>query len=199
MLCLMRQSGIIKVGKIVRSIVVNLMDLLKESGGEAGVGAISSQLGLSSVDTGKLLEALSPALTQGLQKQSQSGDGLSKFRKALEKGNHQRYLQNPELLSANETKLDGNKILGHLFGSKDVSRNVAAHAATETGIDSALIRKVLPMLAPLVMGAVSKSTDAGKGLSDLSEGGLGSLAELFLGKDAGGGIKDILSLAKKFF
>ena len=178
---------------------MNLMDLLKDAGGDAGIGAISKQIGLSTGDAGKLLEALSPALTHGLQKQAASNDGLSNFKKALEKGSHQRYLQDPELLAREETRLDGNKILGHLFGSKEVSRNVAAHAAEETGIDSSLIKKLLPMLAPLVMGAISKSSDSGKTLSDASEGGLGSLAEVFLSKGDKSGIGDIVSLARKFF
>jgi hypothetical protein len=178
---------------------VDLMDLLKGTGADAGMGAISRQLGLSSGDAGKLLKALSPAVTHGLQRQAESNDGLSNFKKALEKGGHQRYLQDPELLSDEETRLDGNKILGHLFGSKDVSRNVAAHAAKETGIDSSLIRKVLPLLAPLVMAAVSKSTNAGKDLPSRAGGNLGGLAGMLLGKDKDSGIADIISLARKFF
>lgn len=178
---------------------MNLMDLLKDAGADAGIGAISKQMGLSSGDAGKLLEALSPALTHGLQRQSESDGGLSNFKKALESGSHQRYLQEPELLSQEETRLDGNRILGHLFGSKDVSRNVAAHAAEETGLDSSLIKKALPILATLVMGAVSKSSDSGKALSDSSEGGLGSLAGVLFSKGGDSGIGDIISLARKFF
>ena len=175
------------------------MDLLKDAGADAGIGTISKQLGLSSGDAGKLLKALSPALTRGLQKQSESDTGLSGFRKALETGGHQRYIERPELLSEDETRQDGNKILGHLFGSKDVSRNVAAQAAEETGLDSQLIKKALPFLATLVMGAVSKRSNAGKELSSASEGGLGALAGLLLGKNGVSGVDDMISLARKFF
>jgi hypothetical protein len=181
------------------SFIVDLMDLLKEAGADTGLGAISRQLGLSSGDTGKLLKALSPAVTHGLQRQTESNDGLSTFEKALKKGGHQRYLEDPELLAQEATRLDGNKILGHLFGSKDVSRNVAAHAAKETGIDSSLIKKLLPLLAPLVMGAVSKGTRGGEGLSGRDGGNLGALGKLLFGKDKDSGIGDIISLARKFF
>ncbi len=175
------------------------MDLLKDAGADAGIGAISKQIGISSGDAGKLVQALSPALTRGLQRQSDSDSGLSGFRKALESGGHQRYLESPELLSKDETRRDGNKILGHLFGSKDVSRNVAAHAAEETGLDNQLIKKALPFLATLVMGAISKKSNSGKELSGSSESGLGSLAGLLLGKDGGTGVDDIIGLARKFF
>lgn len=178
---------------------MDLMDLLKNAGADAGLEAISKNIGLSTGDAGSLLKALAPALTKGLQRQNESSEGVAGFRKALEKGAHQRYLQDPELLSREETRMDGNRILGHLFGSKDVSRNVAAHAAEETGFDSGMIKKALPMLATLVMGAVSKGSNSGKELSSPSEGGLGALAGLLLSKDGDSGIGDIISLARKLF
>ncbi len=69
------------------------------------------------------------------------------FKNALKNGNHQEYLKKPELMSSAESLQDGNNILGHLLGSKDVSRNVAAQAAESTGIDASLIKKALPMIA----------------------------------------------------
>jgi hypothetical protein len=41
-------------------------------------------------------------------------------------GKHEQYIVNPDIMSSMETLTDGNNILGHLFGSKDTSRNVAA-------------------------------------------------------------------------
>ena len=175
------------------------MDLLKKSGGDAGLGAIAKQVGLSTDDAGKLLEALSPALTHGLQRQSASEKDLSGFKKALESGHHQRYLAQPDLIGQEDTLLDGNKILGHLFGSKDVSRNVAAHAAEQTGFDSGLIKKALPMLAAVVMGAASKASNSGKDISNATTDGLGSLAGILLSKDGDSSIGDIINLARKFF
>jgi hypothetical protein len=49
-------------------------------------------------------------------------------------GGHQQYLDDPSRLGAAETLQDGNGILGHIFGSKDVSRQVAAQASANTGI-----------------------------------------------------------------
>lgn len=178
---------------------MDLMDLLKSAGADAGIGTITKSIGLSSGDAGNLIKALSPALTRGLQRQNESTDGAAGFARALQNGSHQRYVDDPESLASEATRLDGNKILGHLFGSKDVSRNVAAHAAEETGLDSSLIKKALPLLASLVMGALSKKSNAGKALTEESSGGLGSLAGILFGKGGGGGVDDIINLARKFF
>lgn len=96
-------------------------------------------------------------------------------------------------MSSLEGLTDGNNILGHLLGSKDASRNVAAQAAETTGIDVSLIKKALPMIAGLTMGAVSKSSDAGGSLTS-------SISDMF-GSLIGDGfdVDDVVGLAKKFF
>ncbi len=178
---------------------MDLLDLLKSSGGSDGIGELAGAVGLGSSDTDKLIGALAPALMRGLQKNTASDDGLAGLRNALQTGGHERYIDNPSLLRDEATRSDGNKILGHIFGSKDVSRNVAAHAAKETGIDSGIIKKVLPLLAGLAMGAMSKKSAGGRALgSSASQGGLGPLGDLLGGGD-GFGLDDVLGLAKKFF
>ncbi len=179
---------------------MDLLDLLKATGGNDSVDQLAKAIGLGSSDASKLVEKVAPALMRGLQKNTASDDGLAGLRRALETGGHDRYIDNPALLEAAETRADGNNILGHIFGSKDVSRNVAAAAAKDTGIDASLIKKALPLLATLAMGAMSKKTSHGRDLgASAKSGGLGPLGDL-LGKVSGsGGLDDILGMARKFF
>ena len=148
---------------------MDLLEMLQSSGGGDSIGQLASAVGLGSSDTSKLVASLAPALMGSLTKSATDGDGLSKLRRALETGGHDRYIDNPESMLADETRVDGNKILGHLFGSKDVSRDVARTAEKDTGIDAGLIKKALPLLATLAMGAMSKKSAGGKtsGLGDL--------------------------------
>jgi hypothetical protein len=174
---------------------MDLMDLLAKAGGDASVRKMGQQLGLGGADTGKLIAALAPALLKGMQNQGKTTGGFSGLEKALASGKHERYLDDPDLVSASATKDDGNNILGHLFGSKDVSRNVAADAAASTGIDASLIRKSLPILAAIAMGAMSKNSG---NTAESNTGGIGSL----LGALTGGGtsgLDGLLGMAKKLF
>ena len=174
---------------------MDLLKLLDSVGGVESLGKLAGNLGIDSSKAGDLVGALAPALMGGMQKQASSGSALSGFKNALQNGNHQQYLKDPNLMSSAAAVTDGNNILGHLLGSKDASRNVAAQAAESTGIDADLIKKALPLLAGLVMGAVSKSSDSGKSLDT------GSISNLLggLGGDDGFGVDDALNLAKKFF
>jgi hypothetical protein len=152
---------------------MDLLDLLKATGGGNSIGQLAKTVGLGSSDTSKLIASLAPALMGGLQKNASGGSGLAGLQSALQKGGHNRYIDNPDLMGSDDTRQDGNKILGHLFGGKSGSRDVATAAASDTGIDASLIKKALPLLATLAMGAMNKKSSGGSSI-----GGLGSLLGL---------------------
>ena len=60
------------------------------------------------------------------------------------------------MLQQEDTTQDGSSILGHVFGSKDVSRAVAGRAAEQTGIGADVLKKMLPVVATMVMAGLSK-------------------------------------------
>ncbi|MDX1481071.1 MAG: DUF937 domain-containing protein [Woeseiaceae bacterium] len=171
---------------------MDLMDLLKEADAGSSIAKIGDRLNLGSAETRAMIDAVAPALKRSLQKEVQSPTGLASLALALENGDHAKYVERPEVLETEAAVQDGNRILGHLFGSKDVSRNVAANAAQQTGISADLIKKALPLLAGLAMGALSKKSDGGRASTSV-------LSSLFGDDDGDFGIDDVLGLARKFF
>jgi hypothetical protein len=71
-------------------------------------------------------------------------------------------------------------ILGHVFGSKDVSRQVAARAGAQTGLGPEVMKRMLPLVATLVMGAMSRQT-AARGGASMAGAGAGGLLEMLGG------------------
>ena len=69
----------------------------------------------------------------------------------------------------------GNQILGHIFGSKDKSREVASQASEQSGVDSSILKKLLPIVAGAV--AMHYATKRREGGSAGAGGGgiLGSI------------------------
>jgi hypothetical protein len=99
----------------------------------------------------------------------------------------------------------GNDVLGSIFGSRDVSRTVAQNAATRTGLDPGLLKRMLPILAMLVAGYMARQrgdatlppTQAGSGgLGDVLGGLLGGAAPARQGAPAGGGLASMLDFNK---
>jgi len=131
-----------------------------------------------------------------------SQSGLEGLIGALTSGNHDRYYDQPNTLGNSNTRLDGNGILGHILGNKDASRSLAGHASAKTGIDSTLIKKLLPVIATVVMGAMNKraSSDGmlGRQQAAPSNNGVMDLLSGFL--DVGGDgsiIDDVLRIGAK--
>ncbi len=176
---------------------MSLLKTILEAQGGASVGQLAKQFGLDSSQTNSALAQLIPALAGGLKNNVNQG-GLGSLISALNKGNHQQYLDNPSQLANQETALDGNAILGHLFGSKEVSREVAGRASNSTGIDSSLLKKMLPIVATMVMGGLSKQSSAGGNLAQLLGGsqnqssGIEGLLTSFLDEDGDGSMVDDL-------
>jgi len=178
---------------------VNLLEsILDSKGGGNAISQIARQVGLPEGLAQQAVGALAPALSRGLQRNAAKPGGLESLLGALQKGNHQRYVDEPETLARESSVEDGNAILGHVLGSKDVSRNVAANAANETGIDASILKKMLPMVGAVAMGSLSKQT--GGQLGALGGGdALGALSG-FLDTDKDGSATDeLLDLAKKLF
>jgi hypothetical protein len=135
---------------------MNLVETILNAGGGAAARTVGSQLGLGQHETMTALSALVPALAAGLQQHAQTPTGLGGLMNALASGRHQRYVDEPSTLRDPAAVDDGNAILGHILGSKDASRQVATAAAAHTGIGADILKKMLPMAATLVMGALAQ-------------------------------------------
>lgn len=175
---------------------MNIMDMLTSDDNAAVIGQIARQFGLPEDKAREAVGALVPSVTRGLQHRTREDIGVDDLIKALNVGEHSRYLDEPEILEKPETVEDGNSILGHIFGSKEVSRNVARHAGEQTGLSSSLMKKLLPIVASLVMASLSKGVLGGS--SNASASNSGGLLTSMLDSDGDGSvIDDVLGMAFK--
>ncbi len=148
--------------------MAGLLDLLAGAQAQPAKQQLGSQFGLSDDMTQKAMAALIPALAAGLKSNASKPGGVEALLGALNKGSHDRYIDEPSLLGRPETRNDGNSILGHLLGSKDMSRSVASQASQKTGLDSTILKQMLPVIATMVMGSLSKKSQEQDTLSQLA-------------------------------
>lgn len=137
--------------------MASLFDRLAQNGG--GVDALARQFGLSQQQAQAAVEALMPAFSQGLKRNTADPYGLGAFMTAMASGQHAKYFENPAAAFSQAGVEEGNGILGHLFGSKDLSRAVAAQAAQASGVSQAVLQQMLPSLASMLMGGLSNQTN----------------------------------------
>jgi hypothetical protein len=140
-----------------------------------GLQALASQLGVSPEEARQGAAGLMPSIVAGLA--DRAGGPQVPDAAALEQ--HFASLGGAglaeDVVGSQPTDVDkGNQILGHIFGSKDVSRQVAGQAAQSSGLGPELLKKMLPILAMLVAGQLASRSSA-------QSGGLGSILGSVLG------------------
>ena len=178
---------------------MNILDTIINAQDGAAVRQLGAQFGLGDQQTTSALSALVPALAAGLQQNMQSPDGVARLAQALASGQHQTYLDNPDSLAHPSTIADGNNILGHLLGSKDASRGVAANAAAQTGLSPDVLKQMLPIAAAMLMGAAARHASALGSSSPASSGSLASLLTPLLDRNGDGSmVDDVTGVIGKF-
>jgi len=174
----------------------NILDLLFADENKAALDEVQKNFNLNDSETRSAVEGLIPALSRGLQKNTQETPGMDDLLDALRTGSHKQYMDKPGSLGSTETVKDGNDILGHIFGDKKVSREVANRASRQSGLSSTLLKKMLPVVASLVMGVLSKKVLGGGGaMTRASSGGL--LTSLLDGDRDGSIWDDVLGMAAR--
>ena len=163
---------------------MQITDLLAQMG---GLQSMAKELGVSESQAASGATALLPAILGGLKKQAKAQPaGLEGLGGLLGQLGGASLLD--DVLSPQPTNVSrGNDVLGQIFGSKDVSRAVAQNAASTSGLDPSLLKKMLPMLAMLVAGFLAKQRGGAATQLASAGGGLGGLLGGLMGGQAGGG------------
>jgi len=152
---------------------MNILDMIMAAQGGKAAGNMGSQFGLNAKQSQGAVAALLPAISSALKKNTASPQGLQSLLGTLQGGGHAQFLDDAKIYAKPETRDQGNAILGHLFGSKEVSRAVAGHAAEQSGVDTSILKKMLPMVATMAMGSLSKQTQQPSMASQLAGLALG--------------------------
>ena len=169
----------------------SLFDIFAQAQNGTGMQALAQQFGLSVQQTQAAVQALLPAFSQGLQRNTADPYGMGAFMTAMASGQHAKYFEDATRAFSPQGINEGNGILGHLFGSKDLSRAVAAQAAQATGLSQQVLQQMLPALASMMMGGLFNQTNNQMQAAGGFGGGGNPLGEIIqeMMRQAGGGVQ----------
>jgi hypothetical protein len=141
------------------------------------VDQIAGLLGTDRESAQAAVEAAVPTLLAGMQSNAQAPEGAASLESAL--AQHRDGLVDGGVDASQVDTDDGEKIVSHVFGGQqDQVASQLAGSANLGGIGGDLVRKLLPILAPIVMSYLAKKIlggqNAGGGAGDVaSRGGSG--------------------------
>ncbi len=184
--------------------MAGLLDGVMEQLGSTGTDQIANSLGVDADAMGGLLSAALPAIVGGMANNAQKPDGAASLAAALDQHDDSVFGNLGSLVGGGG---DGDKILGHVLGQRRGA--VEQQLAGTTGMDVSVVTKLLPMLAPLVMGYLSSQKKA-ENLDEKNLGavlgaerkaveakqpGLGGLASILDADNDGDIMDDVMDLA----
>jgi hypothetical protein len=147
------------------------------------ISAIGRQFGLDEEQTRAALDALVPVVAAGMRRTAQSPEGLQEILRQALTGGYGTTLDDDRSVSLDRAKPGGDEVLGQIFGDKQVSREVAQQLSATSGVGAAILKKLLPIVATMVLGTLAKRMGSGGGMPG---------EQIPQPRSDGGGLGDIL-------
>ncbi len=177
------------------------MDILLGSGNGALVNEVAKKAGLDEQSATDLLKTLGSSMMGSVkgrvQSQRHDSDTLEDL---IKNSRYANAIDNPhEHLNDSSMVESGNDLLRHITGSKEASREIAAQVGQKTGVNPSIIKSLLPMLAPFVIGALGKGMMGGGSAPAPQQQSSGSLLSSLLDFDHDGSVlDDVAGMAMKY-
>lgn len=159
---------------------MNLYEMMLNAQNGQAMQNIARQYGLSPQQTQAAIDALLPAFSMGLQRQTQDPYAFGNLAQMMTASPFARMFEAPGNAIPDNAQTMGNDVLGQLFGSKEVSNAVAAQAAATSGVGQAILKQMLPVIASMVMGGLFKSANS-QGMGGI----FGQIGEMMRGQMPG--------------
>jgi hypothetical protein len=125
--------------------------------GEAMAG-LGREFGLTPQQTQAAVESLLPAISMGLKQSTATPEGLGDLFAVM---GQQRDLyamyDDPRAALSPQARAAGNEVLAKMFGSPDASRAIADQAQQLSGVTSGILKKLLPILAGILISGLMRS------------------------------------------
>ncbi|MBN9443866.1 MAG: DUF937 domain-containing protein [Bosea sp.] len=160
--------------------MMNLFEIMQSAQNGQAMQNLARQYGLSLQQTQAALDALLPAFSMGLQRQTQNPYAFGSLAQMMTASPYARFFEANGGGIPQGAQMAGNDVLSQIFGSNEVSRAIAAQAAATSGVNQAILKQMLPVIASILMGGLFKSTSS-EGLGGL----LGQFAEMMRGQMPG--------------
>lgn len=176
---------------------MNILNTILESGlSDNIVSSLASKTGIDPTSIQGLIQDLAPQLLNGAKANLASENDSSDLINMISNTDLDSLAQNPNELE----NMDTSNMLGQLFSSLNENESDVANAmSAKSGIDASSISSLLPMLAPLIMGALNKQTNLSS-VNTSNTNDLTSMLTNFIDQDKDGSVvDDLLGMAKKFF
>ena len=138
--------------------MASLYETLSDAQQGEAIAGFGREFGLTPEQTQAAVESLLPAISLGLKQSTATPEGLGDLFAIVGRQTdlHGMY-DDPRAAFSREGRAAGNEVLAKMFGSPDASRAIADQAQQFSGVSSAILKKLLPILAGILISGLMRS------------------------------------------
>ena len=168
--------------------MANLYELVDDAHDGESLAALGREFQLTPQQTEAAVAALLPAISAGLKQSTATFDGLGNLLAMMGQQQHLHALyDDPEAALGAQGVAAGNDVLSTIFGSPAVTQGVVDHAQQFSGVSSGILKKLLPVLAGIVISGLMRSGSKPAAPQSPAPSGGGALGDI-LGQIFGRGM-----------
>ena len=146
--------------------MINLYEILANAQGGEAMSSLAREFKLTEQQTQAAVDALLPAFSLGLRQMSATPGGFANLFGMMAQPNFQAMFTGAP--ASDQERNTGNDLLGMMFGSPEMSRAVAEQAAQYAGIGSAIMKRMLPVVAAMIIGGMMRTMSM-SGMGDVAD------------------------------
>jgi hypothetical protein len=135
---------------------VQIENVLKSAQGGAAYDNLATAFGVNPAQTAPAITTMLEALSRRIERNTLSRAGLADVVALLGTPAAGHAYADPQSLASPETGAIGNHVLDVLIGNKDTSRSIAQRASRASGLNEAVLKKMLPAVASMMIGGLQK-------------------------------------------
>jgi hypothetical protein len=136
----------------------NLYDMLAEAQHGEAMSSLGDEFGLTPEQTQAAVTALLPAISLGLKRATATPEGLGNLLALMaQQPDVYAAYEDPRVAFSPQSRAAGNAALAAMFGSPEASRAIAAQAQNLSGVTSAILKKLLPVIVGMIISGLMRS------------------------------------------
>lgn len=159
----------------------NLTEIMQAAHSGQAFDNMARQFGLTPQQARSAVEALLPAFSLGLQRQTQNLQMLSSLMAQMSSGQHATAFENPGFAFSPNAAQQGQGLMGIVFGNPEVARQIAAQAAAMSGVNMQILQQMMPFMATMLMGGMNRTMMSGLQAAGLASPGQAAAPNPFAG------------------
>jgi len=121
------------------------------------IDTMAKECNIAPTQVREVVSEVIPTLISGIRETAKNESEIETFFHEFEHDHFDLLLTEPEHLVERENIVRGNEVLDYVLKSKEVTYLVSELIEKKSGVEASTIRKIVPMLATILMGVLEKT------------------------------------------